>query len=474
MVSEKFRHQLRKEAKRWQTDGLINEQTYKQIALRYEFENLDTAASNRFVAILLGLGAIFLGLAAITFVAANWQALSKELKVLLLISIFAIANISGFYLWKNPLQGWRSRLGQALLLLGGLTIGANLGLMSQIFHQSGPVYQLFLVWGLAVVLMAFSLRLTSLGILGIILTIIGYLSGISSLYSSDYFSIFKLAISHLPILVSLIFIPLAYWCKSRWIFTLSSLLVIFALPINLLPLGYKFYSISPLFSGLIYAGITIIPGSLLWAYRDSFWFRSWQGVSNFEKIACNLAIFSLSLAFYLFSFNIFWRESFPVDTSASKIVWQEWSMLFELFFFFFLMVLSWWRLGYSFAARSPWKIDLNSTLVGVSLAITALIIFYQININPLGAIATLIFNIFLFVLGILAIGNSLKTGTRLGFWWGITILTIQILSRMLEYNTGLMLKAIVLFGCGVTIIYAGIKFEEYLKKQLVKDSSQVL
>lgn len=473
MVSEKFRHQLRKEAKRWQAEDLINDKIYQQLALRYEFESLDTAASNRFIAILLGLGAILLGLAAITFVAANWQIFSKEVKVLLLMSIFAIANISGFYLWRHPLKGWRSRLGEALLLLGGLIIGANIGLMSQIFHQSGPVYQLFLVWGAGVLLMAASLRLTSLGILAIILTAIGYSWGIQDLYYIDEFSLFRLSLLQMPVLVSLIFVPLAYWCKSRWIFALSALLVTFSFPVNLSFGVTNFSRISPILAGLVFAAAAVIPAALLWAYRDRFWLRHWRGIPHFDKIARNIAIFSLSTVFYWSSFNYVWRDRFFSEVTAKQVMWQEWLTLLNLIIFAVLAILAWWQLGYSYKSRSTWKIDLDSTLVGSAIAVTGLGIFWQTSIYSLGAIATVTFNLFLFLLAIFVIRNSLSSGKRLGFWWGIAVIAIQILSRMLEYNTGLMFKAIVLFACGAAIIAAGIWFEKYLKRELEKDPTEV-
>ncbi len=112
MVSDKFRHQLRQEIQKWEAEGLITAQLSAQLALRYEFRDLERTARNRFVMILVGLGSILLGLAVITFVAANWQVWPRELKVVLLMSLFAGANIAGFYLWRDPAEGWRSRLGK--------------------------------------------------------------------------------------------------------------------------------------------------------------------------------------------------------------------------------------------------------------------------------------------------------------------------------------------------------------------------
>ncbi|MCM1981629.1 DUF2157 domain-containing protein, partial [Lyngbya confervoides] len=171
MGTEKFRRQLREEAEQWWQDGLIDAALYEQLADRYQFKSIETATSLRFIAILLGLGGILLGLGAITFVAANWQDWSRSVRVILLLSLFLGINSTGFFLWRQP---GRQRLGQGLLLTGSLVLGANLGLMSQMFHQSGFLYELLLIWSLGVLGMAYGLRLTSLGVVAWGLMLISY------------------------------------------------------------------------------------------------------------------------------------------------------------------------------------------------------------------------------------------------------------------------------------------------------------
>lgn len=185
MISDKFRHQLHHEAELWRAEGLINDSQYEQLSERYQFNLLDTTARNRFVMILIGLGSILIGLGVITFVAANWQELSREAKVTLLLSLFIGVNIAGFYLWRQP-HGAQQRLGHGLLILGALILGANMGLMGQMFHISNPFYELLLAWGVGVLAMAYSLRLTSLGVLSILLIWLGYWGSWSNLFSQSW------------------------------------------------------------------------------------------------------------------------------------------------------------------------------------------------------------------------------------------------------------------------------------------------
>ncbi|NJR67015.1 MAG: DUF2157 domain-containing protein, partial [Leptolyngbyaceae cyanobacterium CRU_2_3] len=119
MVTEKFRRQLRQESEQWWTEGLIDAALYEKLGDRYQFYSLERDASDRFITILIGLGSILLGLAAITFVAANWQVWSREFKILLLLILFVSVNTAGFYLWRRPIhqQGYQ-KLGHGLLLTG--------------------------------------------------------------------------------------------------------------------------------------------------------------------------------------------------------------------------------------------------------------------------------------------------------------------------------------------------------------------
>lgn len=234
MASEKFRRQLRHEAQLWTSEGLINDSIYQLLSNRYQFNSIDSAASSRFVMILIGLGSILLGLGVITFVAANWQQWPREFKIILLLSLFIGVNTSGFYLWRSdPQTGKTKRLGEGLLIFGAISLGANISLMAQMFHIGGSPYGLFLVWGLGVLAMAYSLRLTSLGILSILLLGIGYWSGVSNIFFPGELTGLEFLLVHIALVTAVLFVPLAYWCKSRAIFIIAVLLIVPALEMNI-------------------------------------------------------------------------------------------------------------------------------------------------------------------------------------------------------------------------------------------------
>ncbi|HEY9645488.1 MAG TPA: DUF2157 domain-containing protein, partial [Chroococcidiopsis sp.] len=312
MVSDKLRRQLRQEMQGWQSDGLIDARQYEQLANRYQFSALEDAARDRFVLILIGLGSVLLGLGVITFVAANWQAIPRELRVLLLLSLFVGVSASGFYLWRRPVgangrQGWQQRVGQGLLLLGGLILGANMALMGQLFHQSGSPYALCLLWGLGVLVMAYGLRLTSLGVLASILLGIGYWLGVQEAGYPGIDPGFSIAIQQMPLAALLLLIPLAYWCRSRAIFALGAIAVVSSFIVVLIDLE-RFFFDAP---GIIIAIALALPPALLWGYNDDAWGRLIRRPASsltpsFRPIAQFLAVLYLAASTYWFSFHWAW------------------------------------------------------------------------------------------------------------------------------------------------------------------------
>lgn len=466
MVPEKFRRLLRQEAEKWWAEGLIDVSIYEQLAERYQFQSLERDASHRFIAILMGLGSVLLGLAAITFVAANWQAWSRPVKVVLLLSLLIGVNAVGFYLWRRPtsMKG-QQRLGQGLLLLGALLLGANMALMSQMFHQSGNSYELFLVWGLGVLLMAYSLRLTSLGVLAWILLAMGFWAGVVARAAGQQESFWQLLVQHMPIAASLLFIPLAYWCRSRAIFGLGAVMVTTALFTNLVAL----INAAPLSTGWLAAVACVLPSALLWGYSRPVWrssrlqgtMRRVSGVDPFQPLARSLALAWLSVLFYGLAFRFWWRS---FDASFG----QSWNgaLLIDVVLLAAVTGLGWMQLRHDFR-WGHWLQDrsIHTGTIAVFLILTAGLLIWNFDVANLDGIGVFLANLLLFLLAIGLIRDGLALGSRNLFWGGMVLLVLDIITRMLEYNTGLLLKSVVFALCGVGIIVAGLWFERNVKPE---------
>ncbi len=283
------------------------------------------------------------------------------------------------------------------------------------------------------------------------------------LFRPGEYSLFQQVVQHLPLLASVIFVPLAYWCRSRWLFGLTAVLVVFALEMNLSQQVSALLYLFTVIAGMVAAIAFAVPPMLLWAYRDSLWGLPSEEDNSFAPVARNLAIVFLSLLFYLFSFHFYW-ESSPIPETAT-LSGKEWLTLLDAFVLGGLAIFAWWRLGYA-ENRSRWQLDFTSTVVALMSALAAIIVWLHISVGALGASATLSYNALLATLAIGLIREALATGKRRGFWGGILLIVLQIFSRMIEYNTGLLFKAVVLFLCGMAIILAGLWFERYLQTRV--------
>lgn len=373
MASDKFRQQLQQEMEQWRSQGIISADQARQLAERYEFSQLDGMARDRFVTVVLGIGSVLLGLGVITFVAANWQAIPRELKLLLLLLLFVGVNVTGFYLWSQPplpdrQESGRQRLGQGLLLLGALILGANLALMGQMFHINGSSADLCIVWGFAVLGMAYGLRLTSLGALAIFLVGIGFWNGISGWdWNNPPSDAVRWVIRQMPLIAGLSFIPLGYWCRSKWVFGLGAIASLSALLVLLLRFSDTFPPSSN-FYGIWLVLIFTLPTAILWSYDDRLWQRLFSRFTSesplasetplrsetllgsetayFRSIAQGLALLCGMVVIYVLSFHYAWEDSrvvAPPTAQAEGLMTAGLSLLLNpsLLFFVGLTVVQW-------------------------------------------------------------------------------------------------------------------------------------
>ncbi|NJL01294.1 MAG: DUF2157 domain-containing protein [Spirulinaceae cyanobacterium SM2_1_0] len=463
MTSDKFRRQLRQEAEQWWHSGLIDAALYDQLAQRYRFDRLENEARNRFTTILISLGGILLGLGAITFVAANWSVWSRTEKLALLLSVFLSVNIIGFWLWRSRDRGGGHKLGAALLLLGGLMLGANVGLVSQMFHQSGPLYELLYVWSGGVWVMAIALRMPALSILSVLLAGCAYFPASFDVPWTETLDIWQRVTIHLPLLTLLLFAPLARLSRSGVTFCLTGLLLSVSVVGNIL--------IWPTWANLC---ACTLPPALLWGYSN---YSSPPWLPAFSAIAHRLTLIYLAALFYLLSFRS-WGWFRPNQAEAG---WDwRWQIALGLIGLTALALWLWLRPRDRWQRWQFWRqpLALNSGSIGVMLLVTAAILsfLYAPHWSELApelaellfgrlSLVTVAFNVLFFGLAIATIRDSLALGSRPAFWGGTILLVLGIATRMLEYNTDLLLKAFVLSACGIGVILGGLWFERHIQAE---------
>ncbi|MDJ0555256.1 MAG: hypothetical protein QNJ68_12605 [Microcoleaceae cyanobacterium MO_207.B10] len=111
-----------------------------------------------------------------------------------------------------------------------------------------------------------------------------------------------------------LFIPLAYWCRSRIIFSLATLILLLALEISL----FRIFDL--LNHGLWGAIALTLPPALLWGYDDITLPKINSRI--FLPLTINLAIWYLSLGFFYLSFQGIWNN-FLLRSSSEKVLRQK-------------------------------------------------------------------------------------------------------------------------------------------------------
>ncbi|RMG13554.1 MAG: hypothetical protein D6728_04530, partial [Cyanobacteria bacterium J055] len=276
----------------------------------------------------------------------------------------------------------------------------------------------------------------------------------------------KAIVEHMPLVGLFVFIPLAYWCRSPAIFGLGAIAAMTSFLANLLR-----------FQGWAIELAIALPPALFWAYRDRLWqFGRWRHLTSvlegrFRAIARRLAVLFLSAVLYVFSFNI-WHYLKLGNLDFDR--WQSLrAFIVDIAIVGALTLLGWLQL------RSPgdstggspetqdrfqqWR-AVNSPTVAALILLVGTLLFWHLHVAPIPLFGTISMNIMLFLFSISLVRDGLAAGVRRTFWGGTLLLSLSIVSRMLEYNTGLLLKSFVFVLCGVGAIVAGLAFEQTLKK----------
>jgi uncharacterized membrane protein len=139
-----YSSRLRRDLERWHHSGIIDAETERAI-------QADISSRSRAVSlpgILSILGAILLSFAAMTFVAANWQDLSKLTRLTILFGAFW-TSYAGAYLFQRVSMPY---LSEAAILLASGMFGANIMLIAQMYHISGNPPDAVLMWACGVLL----------------------------------------------------------------------------------------------------------------------------------------------------------------------------------------------------------------------------------------------------------------------------------------------------------------------------------
>lgn len=129
--------QLKRDLDDWIARGLVPESSREAILKSVGAESGLSLAS-----MIAVLGVILIGAAAMSFVGANWEQMSKLIRLIVLFGAMWLA-FAGAALLHGP----RPALSGALVLLGVLMFGANIMLIAQTYHINAHYPDGVVLWG---------------------------------------------------------------------------------------------------------------------------------------------------------------------------------------------------------------------------------------------------------------------------------------------------------------------------------------
>jgi uncharacterized membrane protein len=428
-MSTKFRAALRNELAIWIQKGIVTEETAKQLSSAYELDNLRHESTRLLSAVIFTIGSLLLGGGLVSFVAANWEAIPTPIKLALLFSALMGFHAVGFWLWHS--KNWR-RLGHALIFCGCLVFGANIGLVAQIFHISSNWYGGFGAWALGSLVMGWAVRSWIIGVLALGTSFIWFLG-----FQSDH----DQSASFYPLILAIALLPLAWIIRSRVLYAGTLLGIIMAACVLA---GYQGSGRQMLFT--MAAG-----GMFMWTLGELHRASEWR--MEFANITGGLGLGLLAVTAYVWSFHDLW------DALVFGPMRSLWAFLFFSLSIAFSLLM--WRR----ARQTQQLLTAGVLLAGGILCASSLLSGASANISNGEFLFTVTTNLAALILAAIIIGVGLIDERRLAFWLGSLYLVLLILSRFLEYETSLLVKSAAFLACGVTVIIAGISYENYLRRK---------
>ena len=163
-ISRKILFWLRDEVELWRQDGLVSAEQAARIGERYHLSTLpDRGIRLKLITIFSLLGALLIGAGIILFIAANWNAIPRSVRLANIILLIAAVNYVGYdlaFVRKNY-----PRIGTALLFLAALQFGAAIWLVAQTFHITSRYHNGVLFWALGILPVAWLLGMESILVL---------------------------------------------------------------------------------------------------------------------------------------------------------------------------------------------------------------------------------------------------------------------------------------------------------------------
>lgn len=165
-----LKNDLAKEAREWVEENIISEAQAEKICQRYNADYRQSSNQSFGYNVLVALGYLFIGLAIITILGANWDEIPRALRMVGLIFITLLTH--ALAIKKLSLGHESSATG--LFLLANILYGASIILIAQIYHLGEHMPDGVFWWALGCLPIGVLLRNTWITLQSLILAFIWF------------------------------------------------------------------------------------------------------------------------------------------------------------------------------------------------------------------------------------------------------------------------------------------------------------
>lgn len=160
-ISKNFLRVLNTEIPLWKEEGIITQEQADKIRERYRvYETAEKGIPAKLVKALAMIGALLIGAGVILFFAANWEAIPKYIRLIIVLGLIFGVYHRGYYLKYT--KGNYPKIGSALIFLGSLLFGAGIWLVAQTFHIQSRYHTGFLIWAIGILPISYLLNMASI------------------------------------------------------------------------------------------------------------------------------------------------------------------------------------------------------------------------------------------------------------------------------------------------------------------------
>ena len=415
-----LKNDLGKEISDWVKNNIITESQAIQICQRYDIDYHQIDSRSFGYNVLISLGYLFIGLAIITLLGANWEEIPRGLRMAGLIALTMATHIFA-------IKKFLSNGSVLLFLLANLFYGASIILIAQIYHLGEHMPDGVFWWALGCLPIAILLRSPWVMLQSLLLAIVWFFMQVDFGFYPGLFIVF---------IVGAIYVLLR---------------------------GQQ--------SILLFLAVVLSIGCFVEYSLAMWWSDNWYFDFHIEHIPVSVSLFIFA---YVFSHYLAQQPSASAKDYAAVLA--VWSLRFGLIAMFIMSFEEPWReiIKESWMYKTPMLVivaclSIASIVLAVFtrklLPVLAILVFYLVSLALLmfasdsssAQLFQVIYNIALIAIGVGLIIKGIQYGITHYFFLGVVTILLTALMRYIDL-IGDYIGGAILFAVFAAVLLGAAKF----------------